>query len=194
MRSFDLANTVENFASLMMHLSETDLERPWAWKDHDEEGIRFAFFVTIQELRQLAVTLETGRVPPTQAQRILGQYHTQYMDLQAATLGLSAEDAEREPVVGEWPVRRVYSHILGAEIGFCAVVRYALEKHREGTWEPEEMSDADEIRLIDMSEDEYNELMQGKFEHMLAYHRDLHPKIIYEFSRITDKELELPER
>ena len=58
----NLATAVENFANLILPLTEKDLEREWIWKDHDEEGIRFACFVTLQELRHLAVTLaEIGR-------------------------------------------------------------------------------------------------------------------------------------
>ena len=53
-----LTDAVQDFAALALPLSEKDLEHEWKWKDHDEEGIRFAFFVTLQELRQLAVRLE----------------------------------------------------------------------------------------------------------------------------------------
>src|SRR5262245_59131574 len=126
----DLIQAVENFASLMLPLSEEDLEHEWIWKDHDEEGIRFSFFVTLQELRYLAVTLSTLRSKPSPAQHILNQYHAAYMDLQAALFGLSAEDADRAPAEGEWSVSKVYAHILRAEINFTATVRYALEKHR----------------------------------------------------------------
>ncbi len=176
----------------MLPLSEKDLERNWVWKDHDEEGIRFAFFVTLQELRQLAVTLSTLRPKPTPAQHILSQYHTAYMDLQAALLGLSAEDADRAPAEGEWPVRQVYAHILSTEINFTITVRYALEKHRAGTWTPERMSDEDENRLARMSEEEYQVLIREPLKGMLAYHYDFHPEIIHEFSHITDEELSLP--
>src|SRR3972149_10190014 len=97
MFNLKLLRAVEEFTALMLPLSEKDLERAWKWKDHDEEGIRFAFFVTLQELRQLAVTLSTLRPKLTPAQHILSQYHAAYMDLQAALLGLSPEDAERAP-------------------------------------------------------------------------------------------------
>jgi hypothetical protein len=43
-----------------------------------------------------------------------------------------------------------------------------------------------------MNEDEYNTLMRGSFKDMLAFHRGFHPRIIDEFSQITDAELELP--
>ena len=194
MFNLKLLRAVEEFTALMLPLSEKDLEREWRWKDHDEEGIRFAFFVTLQELRQLAVTLSTLplRSKPTPVQHILRQYHAAYMDLQAALLGLSPEDAERAPAEGEWPVRRVYAHILGAEINFTITVRYALEKHRAGTWMPERMSDEDENRLAGMSEEQYRALSRGPLEEMLAYHREFHPAILEEFSKITDTELDLP--
>ena len=187
-----LAHAVENFAALMLPLSEKDLERDWVWKDHDEEGIRFAFFVTLQELRHLAVTLSTLRPTPTPAQHILSQYHAAYMDLQAALLGLSAEDEDKAPAEGEWSVRRAYAHVLGTDIGFTSVVRYALEGHRAGTWKRERMSDEDEIRIIGMTEAEYETLTGGALEGMLAYHRTFHAEIIQDFGRISAEELDLP--
>jgi hypothetical protein len=187
-----LSQAVENFAAQMLPLSEKDLEREWIWKDHDEEGIRFAFFVTLQELRSLAVTLSMLRVEPTPAQHILSQYHAAYMDLQAAVLGLSNEDAERAPAEGEWPVQKTYAHILSTELNFTITVRYALEQHRAGIWSPEKFSDADADRLAGISDEEYLALIKGPLDGMTGYHRGLHRVIIEEFSKITDRELDLP--
>jgi DNA-binding GntR family transcriptional regulator len=190
----DLRQAVEDFASLMLPLSEKDLDREWIWKDHDEEGIRFACFVTLQELRHLAVRLSALplRSKPTSAQHILSQYHAAYMDLQAAIFGLTQDDIDQAPAEKEWSVRRVYAHILSADINFTITVRYALEKHRAAAWTTERMSDEDENRLAGMNEAEYRALLEGPFEGMLAYHRDFHPAIIQEFSNITDAELDLP--
>jgi hypothetical protein len=187
-----LTLAIENLSAIMLPLSEKDLEREWKWKDHDEEGIRFAFFVTIQELRQLAVQLGANRKSLSQTQRILGQYHAQYLDLQAAILGLSAHDADLLPAEGEWSARRVYSHILGTDIGFSAVVRFTLEGRRAGIWKPQQMTEEDETRLTGMNEEQYKLLTRGPLEPMLAFHRDSHPKLIQEFSSITDQELDLP--
>jgi hypothetical protein len=148
--------------------------------------------VTLQELRHLAVDVAVNSTPPTPAQRILGQYHAAYLDLQAATLGLSAADADRTPAESEWPVRKVYAHILGAEFGFRAVIRYALEGHRAGTWTPDRIPEDAYPRLYGLSEAEYHSLMDGSFENMLAFHRALHPSILAEFSSITDGELDQP--
>jgi hypothetical protein len=147
-----LGHAVEDFATLILPLSEKDLERPWIWKDHDEEGMRFAFFVTLQELRHLAVTLSRLRPTRTPAQHILSQYHAAYMDLQAAILGLSNIEAERAPAEGEWSVQNTYSHILSTELNFTITVRYALERHRANKWSPERFSDEDANRLAGISD------------------------------------------
>ena len=187
-----LTHAVENFAAVILPLSEKDLEREWIWKDHDEEGIRFACFVTLQELRHLAVKLSALRSRPTSAQHILSQYHATYMDLQAAIFGLSEQESDKVPAEGEWQVRRVYAHILNAEINFTITVRYALEKHRASAWTPERASDEDEYRLAGMNEEEFRALLEGPFEGILAYHRNFHPAVIEEFGKITDEELDLP--
>ena len=196
MRNEYLTATVDDFTRLILPLTETDMERPWVWKDHDEEGIRFACFVTLQELRHLAVSLAppstTLRTHPTPAQHILSQYHAAYMDLQAAVLGLNDEEAEKIPSAGEWPVRKVYAHMLGAEVNFTIAIRYALEKHRTGIWTPEKISDEDDSRLAGMSEDEYHALMNSPLSQMLAHHHTLHATILDEFSQITNAELDLP--
>ncbi|MEP6894986.1 MAG: hypothetical protein ABI986_05205, partial [Chloroflexota bacterium] len=83
-------------------------------------------------------------------------------------------------------------HILGADIGFTAVVRYALDGHRAGLWKPDQMSDEDETRMIGMTEVEYKALVRSPLQDMLTYHHKLHPEIISDFSAITDSELELP--
>ncbi|HEY2981952.1 MAG TPA: DinB family protein [Anaerolineales bacterium] len=188
----DLDRAIEEFVALALPLTEADLAIPWTWKDHDEEGKRFAFFVTLQELQQLAVQLEAARNPPTQAQWIVRQYHAQYLDLQAALLGVSAEESERAPAEKEWAVRRVYSHILTTDLGFSTVVRFALERHRNGNWTAERYSDEDEARLEGLTEEQYQGLIDAPLGRMREYHAGLHSRLIDEFSRISDAELDLP--
>lgn len=110
----ELKRAVQEFTDLTLPLTEKDLEHPWVWKDHAEEGIRFPFFVTLQELRHLAVTLAALRTKPTPAQHILSQYHAAYIDLQAVLLGLSAVDAERAPAEGEWSIHISFVQTLGS--------------------------------------------------------------------------------
>jgi hypothetical protein len=114
------------------------------------------------------------------------------MDLQTAVLGLSNEDAERAPSEGEWSVKQAYAHILGTDLGFSAVVRYALEGHRANNWQPNRIPDEEYPRLYGLNETEYDELMDAPFDRMLAFHRQLHGRILHEFQTITDAELDLP--
>ena len=67
-----------------------------------------------------------------------------------------------------------------------------LEKHRAGHWTPEKVSDQEADRLAGISDEEYLALIKGPIEGMLAYHREFHPAIVEEFSKITDTELYLP--
>jgi len=192
MFNLELKRATGEFSAVMLPLSGRELEHPWTWKDHDSEGIRFAFFVTLQELRQLAVTLSSLRPGQTQAQHILSQYHAAYVDLQAAILGLSREEAERAPAEGEWSVKQAYAHILGTDLGFSAVIRYALEGHRSHRWTSNPIPEEDYPRLYGLSDSEYDELMDSPFENMLAFHSGLHNRIIEEFQTTSDAELELP--
>jgi hypothetical protein len=193
----ELTNAVEKFATLMINVPDADLNLPWHWKGHDE-GIRFAFFVTLLELRQLTVklTLErsttTKASPHTPAQYILAQYHSAFMDLHAVLVGLSTEKAILAPGKKEWPVRTTVAHILGADIDFSAVIRYALENHRSGTWMPNPIPKKEYERLYTLSEKEYDALMNATFPRLLTYHRKLHPKILREFAGITKEELAMP--
>jgi len=188
----ELSNSIQKFADLLLPLSEKDLARDWKWKDHDEEGIRFAFFVTLQELRHLAVRLSAHLPKPTAAQHILSQYHAAYMDLQAAVLGISNEEAKHAPAEREWSVKQIYTHILGTDIGFSAVVRYALEGHRANNWKPDPIPEEEYPRLDGISDKEFEALRAGPFDKMLMFHRGLHTRIIEEFRTVHDKELELP--
>ena len=192
MFSTELNQAVMDFTALVLPISEKDLGREWKWKDHDEEGVRFAFFVTLQELRHLAVILATALPKPAPAQHILSQYHAAYMDLQAAVLGLSNEDAQRAPAEGEWSVQQAYSHILGTDLGFSAVVRYALEGHHANRWTPDRIPEQEYPRLYGMNDKEYDELMESPLDSMRAFHRSLHERILEDFRTISSTELDLP--
>ena len=90
------------------------------------------------------------------------------------------------------PQDKLILTFLGTDIGFISVVRYALETTVQASGNLRGMSDDDEMRIIGMSEEEYKTLTGGSLDAMLAYHRGFHPTIIEEFSKIKDKELDLP--
>ena len=78
MGEINIVQAVEEFARVTQGAAAADLERPWVWGAYDEEGVRFAFFRTYEELRELEVRLLTARsaagCAPTAGQRILALY------------------------------------------------------------------------------------------------------------------------
>jgi hypothetical protein len=136
-----VTQAVEELVRATVQLSDEDMGREWKWGVYDEEGLRFALLMTHHELRDLAVQLASrARSQPTQAQRILAQYHQTYRDLTGVLAGVRTEDLDRAHAEGEWPLREALKHMIGAEHGFLAVNRFALVHHRAGKHEepPEE--------------------------------------------------------
>jgi hypothetical protein len=126
-----VTQAVEALVRATGDLPDAEMDRPWVWREYDEEGLRFTLLMAQHELRDLAVRLAAMRPsPPSQAQRILGQYHHAYRDLTGALAGLRDEDLDRVPKVGEWPLRNVIEHMLGAEYGFLGTVQYARDPDR----------------------------------------------------------------
>ena len=113
------------------------MDAPWAWRMYDEEGLRFALLMTQHELRDLAVRLAAARdragSSPTQVERISAQYHEAYRDLTGLLHRVRDDELDREPAPGQWPLRQVVRHMLGAIYGFSAVVQLATEAHAKGS-------------------------------------------------------------
>jgi hypothetical protein len=191
----DLSQAVEKFASITKDFNEADLEKPWGWRSYDREGVRFAFFRIYEELQELAVKLELERqdlgMPLTSAQRILGQYHVAFLDLQAVLLGVTNEIEEVPPAEGEWSVREILSHIVRADIGFFVAVRYAVERHRYGDERPMEIPDEAWERISGLDEGAYTSLMEGSYENLRQFHKDHHLRIVDGFADLSEQELDL---
>jgi uncharacterized damage-inducible protein DinB len=194
MNSTSLSLAVENFASLTHLFSDADLERPWAWKDY-EEGVRFSFFRTCEQLDALAIRLDIERAasphPFTIAQRILGQYHTAYRDSQAVLLGGTDEQAARIPAEGEWPLRQVLAHIVQADRGFFTAILLGLEHIRKGNTEPFQITE--EIWNNFWADAPFSDLAEnGSLSQIQAYYATLHARILRKFSSLTNADLDLP--
>jgi hypothetical protein len=189
-----LTATVEKFAATAQAFSEADLDCAWAWKGYDE-GVRFAFFRICEQLSALAARLEVERAdsdhPFTVAQRILGQYHRAYRDLQAVLLGLTDEQAGRAPAEGIWSVRQALAHIVDAERGFLTVNTLGLDAIRKGQSGPVEITE--EVWNNFWADAPFADLAKtGSLSQIQAYHAALHRRILREFATLTGVELGLP--
>jgi hypothetical protein len=189
-----LATATQDFAALTCDLADSDLERAWSWQDYDE-GVRFAFFRTYEDLRTLASRLAAGRIAsveaPGEAQIILAQFHTAFRDLQAVLLGRTAAQLEQSPGGEEWPVREALKHIISAERNFYFMVHFALEDARQAASQPTEMTEA--IWVEFWSDDPYAGLREtGSALDLMSYYSGLHQRILDEFCLISAAELQAP--
>jgi uncharacterized damage-inducible protein DinB len=158
--------------------------------------VRFAFFRTYEELRELAARTATERVTqgqgPSSAQRILAQYHGAFRDLQAALLGLSAEEADQAPAEGEWAVRQVVAHIVVADLGFFGVTKYALDRHRSGDGRPAEIPDEAWDTILGQDEATIRAILEGPLADLQSYHEAIQERVLRELAGIRDEELDAP--
>jgi hypothetical protein len=190
----DITQAVFDYASMAWAFTDADLERLWDWGDY-HEGVRFAFFRTYEDLCQLATHLVAQRQmanqPQTTAQLCLAQYLAAFRDLQAVLLGVDDVLAEQIPAEGEWSVRQVVPHILGAERSFFAVVRYTLERSRLADDRPIAMPD-EAFEQFWTSDGFESQLSQGPLSALMAYYDAWHLTVAQEFSSVSEAELQLP--
>jgi uncharacterized protein YfiM (DUF2279 family) len=191
-----VSKSVYRFAELVQGIADSDLEREWVWGSYESEGVRFAYFRTLEQLRELAVKLNQARVaagmPLSEAQGILAQYHAAYNDLQAVLLGVGSEYEDKLPAEGEWPLRRIAAHIVGADLGFYVVIKFSLDRHRHGEDQLVEIDDDTWLGLAGMSDSEIHDLITGPMAGLEAFHGDLHERVLTEFDSVEASELDIP--
>ena len=191
----DLAAAVAYLAETSHALSDNDLGQPYRWKAH-QEGARFALLGAMHELRALAVRLAAARrrdgPPLTRVQHALAQYHAAYRDLEAALLGVTAEEYEQPPAPGEWPLRYVYGHMVGAERNFFALVHYGLRRQREGGDLDPRLPDNETTRLLGPFEEFLPIMETGARAEMAAFHAANHDRALAEFAAMSDDEIDGP--
>ena len=191
METMDLYTAVAHFAALTHTFSEADLDQNWQWRAHNE-GVRFAFLGTIQELRELAAQLAQQRQadgpPISMAQRVLGQYTAAYRDFQAIMLGVSQSDYEQEPAVAEWPLRLVVGHMFRTQSAFFTLVHYGLARQRTEEERPLRLPPGETDRVV-MPQAEFVDLLENQsMAAMLAAFDALHRRTLAEFAAMTDEE------
>jgi DinB family protein len=186
----DLAAAVDLFDRSLRRIFDSDLDRPWAWNQYDEEGIRFAFFRTLEELTDLAADVavrreEAGR-PIGRAARLVGRYHVAWRELWSIVDGAGESLLDAVPAEGEWPLRTVLEHLVGADLGFLVVQRNAAERRAAGL-EPARAGDAWE-RLAGIREADFERIFTGSLDGILGEHTRVHDSVL-ELARLTDDEL-----
>lgn len=193
--SGELAEAIFHFADSLGSLNDADLGQPFRWGAH-QEGIRFAFLGAMHELRTLAVRLGADRrvagIPVTRAHHALAQYHTAYRDLEAVLFDVTDEEYDAPPATGEWPLRYVFGHMVGAERNFFALVHYGVRRQNEDGELSTTLPEGEANRLLG-SYEQFEQLMEtGRREQMSAYYTANHNRALEEFAVISDLQLDGP--
>jgi len=189
-----VTQAVEALVRATVGRSDAHMGEPWVWGAYDEEGLRFALLMTHHELRDLAVRLAAQRPPRTQAQGILAQYHQAYRDLTGLLATVLTEDLDRAPAEGEWPVRDVCGHMLGAEYGFLRVCAFGLARRRAGQAdEPsEEDWNAFGVPYVAARDKATASLAAADIARIRDTFADIHIRILRDLAGITDDEIDAP--
>jgi hypothetical protein len=192
-----LVGSVERLATVLHATPDAAMGREWVWGDYNEEGVRFTGFVAYGHMRELAALVGAERLQigsaPTIAQRMLAQYQWAYRDMQALMLGIDAATAEIAPAEGEWPLHQVVTHMVEADVGFYAMVQANIERHRNGIWSAEKITDAEYEQLLG-PEEPLMAIINGPLGGLQLFHTEIHARIMADLAQITDAETVLPAR
>ena len=190
-----VTQAVEALVRKTIALSDDDMGREWKWGVYDEEGLRFALLMAHHELRDLAVRLAAARErEPAQAARILAQYHQAYRDLSGLLASVRTDDLDRVSAEGEWPVREVCKHMLGAEYGFLAVTRLGLERAlaRNASEPSDEEWNAFRAPIAVDRDKATASIATADVEGIRNAFAEIHIRVLRELRDITDDQIEAP--
>ena len=189
-----VTQAVEALVRKTIALSDDDMGSEWKWGVYDE-GLRFALLMAHHELRDLAVRLAAARErEPAQAARILAQYHQAYRDLSGVLASVRTDDLDRVSAEGEWPVREVCKHMLGAEYGFLAVTRLGLERAlvRNASEPSDEEWNAFRAPIAVDRDKVTASIATADIEGIRDAFAEIHIRVLRELRDITDDQIEAP--
>jgi hypothetical protein len=192
MNTTTLFDALERLSAVTHHFSDFDLEQPYAWRAH-EEGVRFSLLGTQFELQALAAQLAHQRAqdgpPLTKAQRILGQFHTAYRDLQGVLAGFDAADYDKKPTPSDWQMRYVLGHMARTQMTFCALADYGLRMGQDAGLSEQFPKDA--VDQIFGPVADFMTVMENQgLAEMTALFDDIHRRTLERFTGVSDEDLE----
>ncbi len=193
MAELKLIEAVERFASVTKDFSIDELSLEWRWRAYNE-NLRYAFFRTYEELRQLAAALLAQRTLGDKnistAQRALGQYHAAYRRFQAVLLAADDTLLTTPPAKDEWHLKGILGHVIAAEREFFARIWFAVQQHRQGIDEPVEMPPEDIEEFVGSFAEFERTMNRLSLSGILAVYDSLHKRVMRELADIRGSELD----
>ena len=126
----------------------------------------------------------------SQTQHILAGYHLAFRDLQASLLGIDPAEYERVPAEGEWSLRKVYTHIVEADLLFHVAIKNGLNDHRLRDGKLSKMTEEIWEEVSGTNDAEVDAILAGPIEAALDYHETVHARTLSMLADISDEELE----
>lgn len=116
------------------------------------------------------------------------------MDLQGVLFGVGSGFEEKPPAEGEWSLRRIIAHIIGADLGFYVIIKYTLGRYLQGLDPLVEIDDETWLGIAGMDGDGIDALGDGPLSGLQLIHYDLHKRDLTDFAEINDDELDKPSK
>ncbi len=176
-------------------LSAETLNRKWEWQGYNE-GIRFAFFRILEELRALVnseeiFSGEAHRNESVIVQQCLIHFHQVYWDLRVLLSFVDDSLFDKEPAEGEWSLRHIISHLIDNEWAFYGIFRYGFQfAGTDKIWTEDSIPD----KFFDEHFDTYGQFSDSLFqlglEPLMEFFDEKHRILLADLAQLPDSELE----
>ena len=117
--------TLERVLTTWASLDETELARPWTWRNGSVD-VRNAMYWTMLETQEALMQATAGPLP--ESRRILALAQRAFGDLRGLLSGLPNELIDKAPRPGEWTVRQILGHVDNVERRYAIQTAYAVER------------------------------------------------------------------
>jgi hypothetical protein len=188
-----LYNAVKRFGDTTWVFSESCLNQKWKEQPYHED-IRSAFFITYEELRDLAAKTcrmrNKYKLKITTAQRAVAQYHSAFRDLQAVLTGIDDNQLDLQPAKEEWPLRITLGHMILCDRTFFAVIKHAISQAEQGKM-PIGITEDDAEELMGPYNEFEKRMDQASLAEILDYSGALHDRILTELGSLKEEELHI---
>lgn len=186
---------VKQWLNQVAGLSDAVLDKKWEWQGYDE-GIRFAFFRILEELRAL-VTDETvfpgsgTRNESATVQQYLVKFHQVYWDLRVLLASVDESLFDKVLSANEWSPRKIVSHLMENEWAFYGIFRYGFQfAGVEHVWPEDSIPE----RFFDEHFDSFGQFSDDLFQYsinkLLDFFDEKHRFLLEDLAKIPDSELE----
>jgi len=186
---------VKSWLKKVSAFNDSALDRKWEWQGYDE-GIRFAFFRILEELRALVnneeiFPKEIHRNESATVQQYLIHFHQVYWDLRVLLSFIDDPLFDKEPAENEWSLRHIMSHLIDNEWAFYGIFRYGFQfAGTDKDWPEDSIPE----NFFDEHFDEYGKFSDTLFQMplvpLLEFFDEKHRILVTDLAKLPDSELE----